>query len=97
MYTKAATILALGGLLSTASAQLYGASSGSSTSAAPAAAASASTSSAPQPSQSGTHIVSVSNAQGSTFAFNPSTITAAMGDKVQFQFNPLVRTSIMLA
>jgi len=90
MYTKAATILALGGLLSTASAQLYGASSGSSTSAAAAPAAAASTSSsAPQPSQSGMHIVSVSNTQGTAFAFNPSTITAAQGDMVQFQFNPL--------
>lgn len=90
MYTKAATILALGGLLSTASAQLYGASSGSSTSAAAAPAAAASTSSsAPQPSQSGMHIVSVSNAGGTVFAFNPSTITAAKGDMVQFQFNPL--------
>jgi plastocyanin len=89
MYTKAATILALGGLLSTTSAQLYGASSGSSTSAVAPAAAASTSSSAPQPSQSGMHIVSVSNAQGTAFAFNPSTIKAAQGDMVQFQFNPL--------
>lgn len=86
MYVCKAVVLSALAAVTTVHAQInYGASTPTTTANIMAAAVSSS-SSAAAPSMSGVHTVQVSSSDGTMLAFNPSSLTAAMGDKVEFQF-----------